>query len=164
MGRLRQSGAGSRLFRGRRTSSRSQSSRTRQHSTTRRQTQISNSHRASSVTQTSQSSQTRQSGQSQSTTKPVSQADQGVRSGTAGASKPSEESAAKQKAESLFSNMFGGTEKAEKSQPAPNPAEEKQPDKGAFSLGNLSDGVSKLFSGEGAKMIQGATQKFDFDK
>lgn len=60
--------------------------------------------------------------------------------------------------------MFGGTEKAEKSQPAPNPAEEKQPDKGAFSLGNLSDGVSKLFSGEGAKMIQGATQKFDFDK
>lgn len=170
MGRIRQGRAGRRLFSGRRSSSRNQSSRSRSQSSTRRSAQTSNSSSTQSTraTPSGQTSQSHQTGQNKPSTKSESPTksttDQGVKTGTAAASKPSEESAAKQKADSLFSNMFGGSEKAEESKPTPNSSDEKKGDQGGFSLSSLSDGVSKIFSGENAKMIQGAAQRFDFDK
>jgi hypothetical protein len=145
MGRLRQ-GPIRRAFAGRRTSG-SSGSRGGSQGTVRHTPQ------SPSRPPSSSSSNATKGTQANSTTRPphaANSGDTGVAAGTsARAGGETEEKAAQAKANNVLGNMFSDESSKEKKG-------------GGFSAGDLTSGLSKLFSGDGIKALTGATKSFEF--
>lgn len=114
-------------------------------------------------------SQSRSSSASQSKSAQTSTDDQSIKSGTAqSTAKKTDETAAKDKAQNLLGNMFSSetpksdTKSKSTSDSSPSNTESESKKKSGFSLDSLSNGFSKLVSGEGLKTFANATKSFEF--